>query len=157
MAQSNTRLLGHIFASSSSHRWWSTEQRGGHDSSEDNEVLKTVPRITTTLKMTLMTVKTERKGKISLQMGLEEYWLFQSSPNHSKSSLHKHERMHRYRIRWKRLWFRRWRGTYPNVRWSQATMTTWTTTNQHPNGNGNSQNVLNRDTHHHTKHGGMTG
>ena len=38
-----------------------------------------------------MTVKTERKGKISLQMGLEEYWLFQSSPNHSKSSLHKHE------------------------------------------------------------------
>ena len=49
------------------------------------------------------------------------------------------------RIRWKQLWFRRWRGTYSNTRWSnlsQATTTTWAMTNQPPNGIWISRNAL---------------
>ena len=72
-----------------------------------------VQRITMNLKMTLKTLKTERKTEISLRMvGTPVV-----SPSNSKSSLDEHERTHG--IRWKRLWFRRWRGAYLNARWSQ--------------------------------------
>ena len=68
-----------------------------------------VQRMTMNLKMTLKTLKTE----ISLRMvGTPVV-----SPSNSKSSLDEHERTHG--IRWKRLWFRRWRGAYLNARWSQ--------------------------------------
>ena len=50
---------------------------------------------------------------------MEENRSFQSSPNHSKSSLHKPEKTQKHRLHWKWLWYRRWRRTYLNARWSQ--------------------------------------
>ena len=102
-AQSNIRL----FCTSSQVLTIDSQDNEDHSSEDD--------------KMTLKTEKKEKKRMIYHS----KWWVhrssgFQPSCNNPKSSFDKHERTHRHRIvRWKRLWFKWWRGAYLNARWSQ--------------------------------------
>ena len=121
----------HIFPSS--HRW-STGQRRGHNLNDD-EVFRR-------WWMWLLKRGFRRRGKYHSN-GTRRNTGLSNHPPSTRSLPTTNTEECIDRIRWKRLWFRRWLGMYPIARWSSLSMTTWTRTNQPVHVYWISQNVLN--------------